>query len=170
MQERSAEAEIVSGGSSEWQGRIWTWSCPRRAATVGTWARPGLVRPGASVFSRLLRPVKLPNHSAARVELQKVRDYLLSESHPVGRRKAALFLRLGFDRDRPGELISGLLQIARSEEVLDRIFTPHGTKYVVDGRIKGPEGEAAIRTVWILPRRSVAPRLITAYPVSRETP
>jgi len=40
--------------------------------------------------------VKIPNATRAVIEPVKLHGYLLSESHPVGRFKAAFFLRLGY--------------------------------------------------------------------------
>lgn len=44
--------------------------------------------------------MSLPNADRAIVDPAKVRDYLLSASHPVGRFKAAFFLSLGYSEDR----------------------------------------------------------------------
>jgi len=41
----------------------------------------------------------LPNADRALVEERKLRDYLLSPSHPVGRFKAALFAQLGYSQE-----------------------------------------------------------------------
>jgi hypothetical protein len=109
--------------------------------------------------------VKLPTGSAARVEIKKVSEYLLSETHPVGRTKAVFFKGLGI---APDELISELLRIARSEEVVDRTVTSFGIKYVVDGRIEGKRGSALVRTVWVAENEEAAPRLVTAYPAPSE--
>ena len=38
----------------------------------------------------------LPNSERACIEPAKVRDYLLSVAHPVGRFKAVVFLALGY--------------------------------------------------------------------------
>jgi len=40
--------------------------------------------------------VKLPNADRVRIDERKVRGYLLSPSHPVGRFKARVFAALGF--------------------------------------------------------------------------
>ena len=42
--------------------------------------------------------MQLPWHERAIVEPEKIRDYLLSRAHPVGRIKAAFFESLGFPR------------------------------------------------------------------------
>jgi len=44
--------------------------------------------------------VRLPNADRTVVEDAKVRDYLLSPTHPVGRFKSVFFVALGFSADR----------------------------------------------------------------------
>ena len=43
--------------------------------------------------------MKLPNADAATVDDAKVRDYLLSPEHPVGRFKARVFRSAGYRRE-----------------------------------------------------------------------
>lgn len=40
--------------------------------------------------------MKLPERDRAIIDAEKLRDYLLSPSHPVGRFKAAFFASLGY--------------------------------------------------------------------------
>ena len=44
--------------------------------------------------------MKIPNADRAIVEATKLRDYLLSPSHPVGRFKAPFFTALGYSQDQ----------------------------------------------------------------------
>jgi hypothetical protein len=105
------------------------------------------------------------NASSARIEFEKITSYLLSDTHPVGRAKARFFQGLGFQASRPEALLASLLRVAREGEVLDQEITVFGTKYMVDGTLEGPAGiSAPVRTIWILERDSVSPRLVTAYP------
>jgi hypothetical protein len=60
--------------------------------------------------------MKLPGAEQAVVEPEKVRDYLLSLEHSVGRSKARFFTRLGFVRDRWPELQQVLLALAQTGE------------------------------------------------------
>lgn len=50
----------------------------------------------------------LPKADEAVIDPAKIRDYLLSPEHPVGRFKARFFAALGFRRDRWEELASAL--------------------------------------------------------------
>ena len=40
--------------------------------------------------------MKLPNREKAYIPIAKLKDYLLSEAHPVGKLKAKLFRTLGY--------------------------------------------------------------------------
>lgn len=108
---------------------------------------------------------KLPNASAAEIPIRKVRDYLLSTTHPVGRFKAAFFQALGFEVRRSGELVAAILQLAQSEDAIPGNHTRYGKKYVVRGTIDGPNGlSSEIETVWIVLNSESHARFITAYP------
>ena len=48
--------------------------------------------------------MRVPNAAAARVDLEKITAYLLSDAHPIGRIKAKFFKGLGFTPELPGEL------------------------------------------------------------------
>jgi hypothetical protein len=58
--------------------------------------------------------VKLPHAADAIVEPEKVRDYLLSPTHPIGRFKAAFFGMLGYSLDNWEDLRAKLREIQRS--------------------------------------------------------
>ena len=56
----------------------------------------------------------LPNAALAFVEPSKVRDYLLSQSHPVGRFKSVVFMAIGYAQDNWQKLRDDLLVLAQS--------------------------------------------------------
>jgi len=108
--------------------------------------------------------VKLPFGERAYVAPSKEADYLLSQTHPVGRWKAKVFRSAGFDETNLSELEEALLSMARSDDVTSAEQTAHGTKYVVEGEIATPSGRTlSVRTVWIVESDSETPRLATAY-------
>ncbi len=108
--------------------------------------------------------MKLPGAERAIVDPAKVRDYLLSPEHPVGRSKARFFAALGFSREAWTELRQALLALARTGEAAPGPESPFGQKYVVRGIIRGPTGrEAVIATAWIVLIGENRPRLVTAY-------
>ena len=109
--------------------------------------------------------MKLPGGDRAIIDPTKVRDYLLSPEHPVGRSKARFFTALGFSRASWPELQWALLALAVNGEAAVGPANAFGQKYVVRGILRGPGGrEAAVVTVWIVLRGEDAPRLVTAYP------
>ncbi|HET7145518.1 MAG TPA: hypothetical protein VFI68_15980 [Anaerolineales bacterium] len=110
--------------------------------------------------------MELPNKSKALVSPEKITDYLLSETHAVGKSKARYFRSFGFDENRATELANTLLTIAQNEQIVDSETTRYGTKYVIDGEFLAPNGVMIqIRTIWIIEKMQDIPRFITAYPV-----
>lgn len=110
--------------------------------------------------------MKLPNGEDASVPWEKLTDYLLSLSHPVGGPKARFFRGVGFDETHAQDLERAFLAIARSGEVTETVPSPHGTKYIVDGPLMAPNGSSIrVRTVWIVEHGRDRPRLVTAYPL-----
>jgi hypothetical protein len=113
--------------------------------------------------------MKLPGGERAVIEPAKVRDYLLSSDHPVGRSKAHFFMSLGFDRGRWPELQIALYTLAQTGDAVLGSATEFGQKYVVRGMLEGPAGRTAhVESAWIILHGEDAPRLITAYPGDRE--
>lgn len=107
----------------------------------------------------------LPNADLAIVEPAKVRDYLLSASHPVGRFKAAVFFALGYRADTWQVLQQDLLTIAQTGELRVGEASPYGQKYEVSGNLRGPSGrQAMFTTVWLVAAASDVPRFVTAFP------
>jgi hypothetical protein len=108
---------------------------------------------------------RLPNASVAEIPDEKVRDYLLSTSHPVGRFKASFFFSLGFRREEYLELANAIQRLAQMAEAIPSDRSIYGQKYIVRGTITGPNGRSAIlETVWIVLNSAPRPRFVTAYP------
>ena len=113
--------------------------------------------------------MELPNKSKAYVSLEKITDYLLSETHAVGKSKARYFRSYGFDSRNTSQLVEGLLAIAQNTQVADSERSPYGTKYMIDGALDTPNGVMIrVRTIWIIEKGQDTPRFITAYPIEKE--
>ena len=109
--------------------------------------------------------MNLVNADHAVVDPAKVRDYLLSTVHPVGRFKAALFVALGYSADRWEVLQNDILMLARTGNALHGQPSPYGRKFELDGILIGPSGRsAAVRTVWIFRPEEQFPRFVTVLP------
>jgi hypothetical protein len=109
--------------------------------------------------------VRLPNPDRTVVADAKVRDYLLSPSHPVGRFKASFFVSLGFTVTNWKDLRDALLTVARAGEANPGQTSPYGLKYEVRGTITGPLGrQASVVTVWMVPEGRDFAHFVTAFP------
>jgi hypothetical protein len=109
--------------------------------------------------------MKLPNAQLSVVEPEKILDYILNSAHPDNGGKARFFLGLGFQRDEWRPLAAAFRKLAEGQLVAKSMASPHGRKYIVDGRIDSPSGRTPlVRTVWIVDRGFDTPRLVTAYP------
>lgn len=110
--------------------------------------------------------MKLPNRENAYISPIKLNAYLLSETHPIGKAKAKLLRSMGFNETNVGLLKQELLSIAQSEDVKEAISSPHGVKYIIEGKIQTPIGSfIKILTIWIIDKGQERPRFVTAYPV-----
>jgi hypothetical protein len=111
-----------------------------------------------------IRIVVLPNSSKAVIAPEKLRDYLLSPTHPIGRYKALFFRALGYDQTIWRQLESQLRSLlARPAEPLES--TEYGTKYAITAPLTGLNGRMAeIVSVWIILAGEDTPRFVTAYP------
>ena len=97
--------------------------------------------------------------------MEKITDYLLSESHAVGKSKARYFRSYGFNDEAASNLAQGLLEIAQNAPVDSSERSPYGTKYIVDGELETPNGDMIrVRTIWIIENDTEIPRFVTAYP------
>ena len=112
--------------------------------------------------------LNLPNVHYARVEREKVVDYLLSTTNPRGRSKGAFFLRFGFSVASWQRFADALKLQGSAHEVAITIEISHGPRYFVDGIIETLDGRNPfVWTVWQVDSGSDYPRLITAYPRRR---
>lgn len=87
--------------------------------------------------------MRLPNSEAAVVEPEKVRDYLLSPTHQVGRFKATFFAALGYTQENWPDLERDLRLLASEQEGAQGKFSRFGNKYEVSGILTGPIGRSA---------------------------
>lgn len=110
--------------------------------------------------------MKLPDKEKAYIPLLKIKDYLLSETHPIGKSKAKFFRSLGFNEANIDLLKQGLLTIAHMDDIQEAVSSMHGVKYVIDGLLQTPDGEAVkVRTIWIIDKGQTRQRFVTTYPV-----
>jgi len=99
------------------------------------------------------------------VDDAKMRDYLLSPAHPLGRFKARFFNSCGFSHERLAEFELALLTHLREAALVTTRPTEFGVKRVLHGPLRGPEGHVfLVRSVWFETGEGEPLRLVTAYP------
>ena len=109
--------------------------------------------------------MRVENADRAIIGRQKIHGYLLSETHPIGRFKAAFFQSLGYSSVGWAGLEASLRLLLLSTEVAIDRQTPYGRKYEFSARLTGPNGRSAdVVCVWIVLHGEDFPRFITAYP------
>lgn len=107
----------------------------------------------------------LPNADTAIIDPAKLRDYLLSASHPVGRFKARFFRALGFSAERWRELEAALRAQHLTQSVESTEVGPFGESSTIRATLTGPGGESSVVvSVWLRDKGATAPHLVTAYP------
>jgi hypothetical protein len=112
--------------------------------------------------------MKLPDVEKAEVPEAKVVRYLLSTTHRAGKSKASFFMEFGFDPDRWEELAGALKQHAVDNDISLEEKTTFGTRYVIEGPLKAPDGTwLNVRSAWFIDDDGDSPRLITAHPLRR---
>jgi hypothetical protein len=109
--------------------------------------------------------VRLPNADEAVIPREKLRDYLLSPEHAVGRFKAAFFASLGYTREDWSALEVDLRSQHLPLDAEEVKATGYGRKFTITGPMRGPSSSTAIVTsVWVVRSGEETPRFVTAYP------
>ena len=109
--------------------------------------------------------MKLPAAERAIIAQAKIRDYLLSTAHPVGRFKAPFFVSLGYTSANWRRLEEDLLALAVRAKRNSGRTVRTAQKYEIRGTLNGPSGRpAGVLTVWIILSGGDAPQLVTAFP------
>jgi hypothetical protein len=110
--------------------------------------------------------MKLPNASQLIVERDKVLDYLLNPLHRYGVAKERFFRAFGFKVDTWQIFAEALREHGRTHDIVRAHETGFGPRYIVEGELNTPVGRCPrVRTIWQFDEGTIAPRLITAYPL-----
>jgi hypothetical protein len=105
----------------------------------------------------------LPNPHLAVVDPAKVRQYLRSPIHPVGRHEVAVFEAAGYRWDDWQRLQTDLLRTAWMRTAAP-IQTPLGREYRTDAMLLPPAGRRlAVRVIWLVRAGEDFPRLVTVF-------
>jgi hypothetical protein len=107
--------------------------------------------------------MRLPNADSAILSEAKLRDYLLNSTHPDNGGKARVFLALGYARDDWQQLASDLREQHLTQEASISRANAYGTAWRIEAELRGPQGNARIRSVWFIEFGSEAAHFLTAY-------
>ena len=108
--------------------------------------------------------MRLPHLDRAVIDPAKLRDYILSTAHPLGRFKARFFASLGYSAENWEQFETDIRALIAVAEARPGEKTEYGQKHEVRGSITGPNGRSAeIVTVWIILAGEEVPRFVTAY-------
>ena len=108
---------------------------------------------------------KLPNYEKAFIDPAKIRNYILSPTHPIGRFKMALFQKMGYTDKNWKELVDDIKEhhLPLDAEPIEK--TAYGQKYAIKGNIQGPNGKTVLfKSIWIILEGENISRFITIYP------
>jgi len=109
--------------------------------------------------------MKMPNNEQSIVDDKKITEYLLSDSHEIGKHKADFFKRFGFDISDIEVLKVSLIQHSKEREIEHTKNTDYGNKYELKCEIQTPDDRnPCIVTVWLIEHDKLNPTLVTAYP------
>ena len=108
---------------------------------------------------------KLPYAERAIVDAEKLKGYVLSSSHPVGRFKAAIFRKFGYSIENWEIFERNLRELILSKEVTKIEESQFGQKFIVEGPLEGPSGETMqVVSVWVILKGESLRRFVTVYP------
>ena len=109
--------------------------------------------------------MKLPFAEQAIIPEAKLRDYLVSTNHPIGRHKSVFFAALGYNAGNWPQLEADLRsQHLKSDAELGE-RTEYGQKYLIRSPLIGPNGrQANVLSVWMVRDEEQVPRFVSAMP------
>jgi hypothetical protein len=109
--------------------------------------------------------VLLSNAHLAEIDPVKLRGYLLSPSHPVGRFKARFFAALGYTADEWQALEADFRIQHLTQPAEPGPNIPNGQTYAIRAILRGPNGQSAgVLSVWFVHATTGIPHFVTAYP------
>jgi len=107
---------------------------------------------------------RIPNYEKAIIDPVKLQDYVLSDTHPIGRFKATLFRQMGYTGRNWEQFAEDIRTQHLSLDAELEEKTKYGQKYIITGDIKGPSGKVMkLKSSWIILEGEELPRLITIY-------
>lgn len=83
---------------------------------------------------------RVPNYEKAIIDPVKLKDYVLSDTHPIGRFKATSLQQMGYGQENWEQFAEDIRtqHLALDASLGER--TVYGQKYIITGDVKGPSG------------------------------
>lgn len=108
---------------------------------------------------------RLKNAAKAEIKESKIRDYALNFLNANGGRHHAIVFEkvLGYNQTNYEILIEQIRKGVLEHTPIPGKINSYGPRFTVDIPVKGPKGEAVVRTGWIYGPGSEIPRLTTAF-------
>lgn len=107
----------------------------------------------------------MPNAERAFVDISKLADYCLSDTHLRGKHKARVFASvLGLTSSDAARLRQALLDAAQSS--VDAVLIgedQYGERYRLDFPMVTFAGHATVRSLWIIRENEDFPRFVSCY-------
>ena len=117
------------------------------------------------IIGQIGYPMRIPNHSRAVIQADKLRNYLLDISLKRGKSKAALLLSCGYSPDNWQVLEEDLRQYHLRADVTAVRETVYGTRYEIRALLVTPNGRSlTVRSIWQIDVGMDYPRFITLFP------
>jgi hypothetical protein len=114
--------------------------------------------------------IRLPHQEHLHVAEAKLKNYLLSRTHPDGGSKAHFLHLFGFRQDQPSLLRTAIVAHAATAFVLSTRTNTFGTLYDLLGPLPSPDcRNPSVHVIWMIDTGTTAPRLITLVP-AKDTP
>ena len=109
-------------------------------------------------------PDHLPNGDRAILDVRKLDEYCLSDTHPRGRHKARVFrAALGLRAEDAAWLREVLLDAARTADAQCIAHDDWGDQWRLDVTVARGGRTAVVRTMWLVRRGETLPRFVTGW-------
>lgn len=131
---------------------------------VGGKIKPSIAKHGVS------GTMKMNLQTFANVPKEKLVNYALNPTHPVGKEKARAFKSaLGYTQENSEDLRQKILGLFSEDKMVLKYEGEYGKQYEQIMKITGPNGKtASVLTAWIKENDSSEPRLVTLYVTDKE--
>lgn len=98
------------------------------------------------------------------IDIRKLRDYCLNHQHTIGKHKAKVFASIFGNGRKDAKMLKEII-MAKMEnaDVLFAYEDPFGKRFIADLDIHINNGNALVRTIWIIKNNSSIPELVTCY-------